>query len=242
MANLMYIQVIGKIIEMTKANEMKWNIANIAQFMDIEPDLVPGTMYTSVFRNQNMVMYEERIPPFKNQETHLRLQFFDDTGKIVGDFPNVYGVEELYLLIKMQHRDPIAAEMDKLVLLLTEESKKRKLNWKEEKIEQFEELDPDVVTSSIYLTEFKGKRFVLYQELSAASQFRKPRTMTTLWIVNEQYRKIRDFAGTIGLDDLFDVVLYRSQEPDMSGLDKMIDTLVANSIKDIVQKITTAKQ
>jgi hypothetical protein len=236
MVNLMYVQVVENLINLTRDKQLPWKEQALSQFKQLEPDLITDRLYSARYKDWNLLVYEERVPPFipDNAETIVRMQFLDDYGAFKDELPNVPGLDKLYEVIKYQNRPAVAFELDRLVEVLARQTRSRSLEWREEKAEVFG-IDPDTLTSPIYLTEFKEKRFALFYEQAGNSTFKRPKTQATMWILDMNNQKLRDFHDVVGVDILFRMV--NVKQPDLSALDAMVDTLVASTIKDVVSKM-----
>lgn len=240
MVNLMYVQVVETLISLTREKQLVWHEQPLALFRHLEPDLVTDRLFVARYKDRNLLLFEERVPPFtpNNNETVVRVEFLDENNTPADEFPYVPGLEKLYEVVKFQNRPPIALELDRLVEHLAMQTKSHKLVWHEEKPETFG-LDPDTLTSPIYLTEFKDKRFIIFYEHAGNSTFKNPRTQPMMWILDSQNRKLRDFKEIVGVDILFRMV--NTKMPDLTALDEIVDTLVATTIKDVVAKIAREK-
>ncbi|TAE26229.1 MAG: hypothetical protein EAZ92_11045 [Candidatus Kapaibacterium sp.] len=232
----MFVQVVENLINLSREKKLVWKEQGLAQFTSLEPDLITDRLFSSRYKEWNLLVYEERMPPFipDNNETIVRMQFLDDYGAFKDEFPQDVGLKKLYEVIKYQHRPAGSVELDRLVEVIAVETRARKLEWREEAAATFG-LDPDTLTSPVYVTEFKGKRFVLFYEHAGNSTHKNPKTQATMWILDLQNKKLRDFKDIVGVDILFRIV--NVKQPDYSALDQMVDTLVASTIKDVVRKM-----
>jgi hypothetical protein len=232
----MFVQVVENLINLTRDKKLVWKEQSLSQFKVLEPELITDRLFSSRYKEWNLLVYEERMPPFTpdNNETLVRMQFLDDYGEFKDEFPQEVGLKKLYEVIKYQHRPAGSLELDRLVEVIAIETRSRRLEWREEAASMFG-LDPDTLTSPVYVTEFKEKRFVLFYEHAGNSTFKNPRTQATMWIMDLNNKKLRDFKDIVGVDILFRIV--NVKQPDLSALDTMVDTLVASTIKDVVKKM-----
>jgi hypothetical protein len=239
MSTLIYVQVIDTITDLTRKKELVWKPQEATRFKDLEPEVIIGKMYLTRFKDRNLLLYEERTPPYtpENANTRIRLQFVDDYGAIAGDFPDVSGFPQLYALITYQNRDPVAIELDRVVEAIAMETRKGKLIWMPEKPERYG-LDADMLTSPVYSAEFKGKRFIIFYEHATGSTLKNVQTHVTMWILDENNHKRRDFADVLGVEVLFRYVnTQQTQLPDFTQLDTVIDGMVSTAIKDVMTKM-----
>lgn len=236
MVNLMFVQVVENLINLTREKKLAWKEQALSQFTTLDPELITDKLFSGRYKEWNLLVYEERTPPYTpdNNETIVRMQFLDDYGAIQDEFPQEVGLKKLYEVIKYQHRPAGSVELDRLVEVIALETRARKLEWREEKPEIFG-LDPDTLTSPVYVTEFKEKRFVLFYEHAGNSTHKNPRTQATMWILDLNNTKLRDFKDIVGVDILFRIV--NVKQPDLSALDTIVDSLVASTIKDVVKKM-----
>lgn len=241
MVNLMFVQVVENLISLTRDKKLLWKEQGLPQFKQLDPELVTDRLFSARYKNWNLLVYEERMPPYtpNNNETVVRMQFLDDYGAFQDEFPAEIRLSKLYEVVKYQHRPPGSVELDRLVEVLAVESRARRLEWREEKPSAYG-LDPDTLTSPVYATEFKGKRFVLFYEHAGNSTFKNPKTQATLWVLDLNNTKLRDFKDIVGVDILFRIV--NVKQPDYTALDSLVDGLVATTIRDVVTKMALQQQ
>jgi hypothetical protein len=235
MVDLMYVQVMQTLIDLTREKKLTWEIHEISKYPALEPQSIVEKPVFTRYKDRNILFYEERLPPFKpNGETLMRMQLVSEEGAIIDDFPNTPGMEELYAIIKVYTRSPVAQQLDKVVEALAIATKKRHLEWHEEAPEPLG-IEPDTLTSPVYVTDFKGKKFALFYEHDGNSTRKNVQTRPSLWILTPDNQKLRDCPDVLGVDILFRMV--NIKQPDFSALDNVIDGLVSATIKDVVSKI-----
>ena len=235
MVDLMYIQVMQTLTDLTREQKITWEVHELSKYPSLEPDSIVEKPVFTRYKDRNILFYEERLPPFKpDSETVMRMQLVNDEGAIIDDFPNTPGMEVLYAIIKVYTRSNVAKQLDKVVEALALATKRRTVEWHEEKPEPLG-IEPDTLTSPVYVTEFKGKKFALFYEHDGNSTLKRVHTRPALWILTPENQKLRDCADVLGVDILFRMV--NIKQPDYSALDNVIDGLVSATIKDVVSKL-----
>ncbi|MCS6809565.1 MAG: hypothetical protein RML40_12130, partial [Bacteroidota bacterium] len=96
MVNLLYAQVIQTLIEQTREQKLVWEIHELSRYPELEPESLVSKPYFTRFKGRNMLLSQERMPPYKlDSDVIIRLRFLDDAGKFVEDFPNVSNLSKL---------------------------------------------------------------------------------------------------------------------------------------------------
>ena len=217
--DLMYLQVMQTLIELTREKKIAWEVHEISKYPALEPDSIVEKPVFTRYKDRNILFYEERLPPFKpDSETIMRMQLVNEEGAIIDDFPNTPGMEELYAIIKVYTRSAVAMQLDKVVEALAIDTKKRKVEWREEAPEPLG-IEPDTLTSPVYVTEFKGKKFALFYEHDGNSTLKHVHTRPALWILSPDNKKLRDCYDVLGVDILFRMV--NIKQPDFKELDNL---------------------
>ncbi|MCU0426136.1 MAG: hypothetical protein MUF71_10985 [Candidatus Kapabacteria bacterium] len=235
MVDLMYAQVIQTLIDLTREQKLTWEVHELSKYADLEPESIVEKPYFTRFKDRNLLFFEERMPPYKaDSETVHRIRFLDEKGAFIGDFPNSPNMDKLYHIVKIWSRSEVAKQLDKVVEALALATKANQVTWTEEKPEPLG-IEPDTLTSPVYVTEFKGKKFALFYEHDGDSTRKHVHTRPALWIFTPDNKKLRDCLDVLGVDILFRMV--NTKQPDFSALDKVIDTIVASTIKDVVGRM-----
>lgn len=235
MVDLMYAQVIQTLTDLTREQKLTWEVHELSKYPDLESDSIVEKPFFTRFKDRNILFFEERMPPYKpDSETMHRIRFLSDDGAFIGEFPNAPNMDKLYHIVKIWSRSKVAKQLDKVVEALALATKAHEVTWVEEKPEPLG-IEPDTLTSPVYVTEFKGKKFALFYEHDGNSTRKNVHTRPALWIFTPDNQKLRDCLDVLGVDILFRMV--NTRQPDFSALDKVIDTLVASTIKDVVKRI-----
>jgi hypothetical protein len=235
MVDLMYVQVIQTLIDLTRTEKIAWQCREIANFPALEPEMIVEKVFFTSYKGRNLILYEERLPPFKpDGETLTRMQIVDEQNAILDEIPNTSGMRQLYATVKIHTRSDVARQLDKVVEALAMATRARTLAWKEENPEIYG-IEPDTLTSPVYITEFKGKKFALFYEHAGNSTRDHVHTKPSLWILTPQNQKLRDCDDVLGVDILFRLV--NIKQPDFSSLDSVVDALVASTIKSVVSRL-----
>ncbi|MCS6808763.1 MAG: hypothetical protein RML40_08875, partial [Bacteroidota bacterium] len=139
-----------------------------------------------------------------------------------------------YEVVRVASRSDVDKQMDKVVEALALATKAQQITWTEEKPEIFS-IEAETLTSPVYVTEFKGKKFVLFYEHEGSSTRKNVQTRPSLWILDLNNTKLYDCRDVLGIDILFRLV--NTKKPDFSALDAMVDALVSSAIKDVVARM-----
>jgi predicted signal transduction protein with EAL and GGDEF domain len=244
MLNVKFIQVYQQLIELSQNGGLLWSAHNASEFPYLDTDAVLSAVYKTRYKDRNMIIYQQRVS-FNRGITRNETvcDFVDNDGNKVGEMPRAQGINELYHKAFMQNRDPKIAELDKVVAALTEMTRAGKVEWTVQEAKDFADLDPDVVSMSVYQLEYRGRRFITFKELMAAISDAELEARTALWVVDAKGKKVNDLKSAEGIDKLYATVASRLQRlgVETSKLDKVIDQLVGASVQQLATVIKAEK-
>ncbi len=242
--NLMYVQMLDKFIQMSQSREMVWVTRKMEEFSHIEPETLVSPVFEASYRGKRMLVYRSRVSMNRNNsESQTVIDFLDDNGVKIGELPRTKGMKELYEEAFYQNRDPQMAELDKVVAGLTELTKLHKVTWLLQPTANYPELDDDVLTSSVYQLDYRGRRFITYAEEGADSGHKIRRDMVALHLVDANGKRIKNLHAARGLDELFlQVRLATRNQGGNTKLDEMVESIVVASLQQVVDKIKAEKR
>jgi hypothetical protein len=244
MLNVKFIHVYQQLIELSQNGGLLWSAHKAAEFPYLDQDAVLSAVYKTRYKDRNMIIYQQRVS-FNRGITRNETvcDFVDNDGNKVGEMPRAQGINELYHKAFMQNRDPKVAELDKVVAALTEITRAGKVEWTVQEAKDYADLDPDVVSMSVYQLDYRGRRFITFKELMAAINDAELEARTALWVVDTKGKKVNDLKSAEGIDKLYATVASRLQRlgVETSKLDKVIDQLVGASVQQLATVIKAEK-
>lgn len=234
--------MIQTFIEMSRNREMIWMPRKASDYPDLDPEFVFGAVYTTEFKGKKIIVFQQRTSlNRKITESEIIVQFVDDEGKRTGLLPPTPGVKELFEEAFYQNRDTQMAELDKVVEVLTTLTRQNKLQWAISEARLFADLDEELVTSPVFVLDYRGRRFIVYKEESADSHRSEMKETISLHIVDTMGKSIKNLRFARGVELLFQTILLQNRRPDTKKLDNLIDAVVQATIRDVVEKMKNSK-